>query len=354
MTTWRRSSPVVGLVPRTYRHSPDCGIFRTEVELFRGCVVLHLREPKRPQVGGGRRGAVTTFSRRSRRSLLRLVASSGSPPGWMVTLTYQGEPTWSEAKDDLRRWVQALGRVAARAGCRCAVVWRAEATRAGRPHFHCLVWLEGPPGARLVPRLSRGSLEVGQGEYSRLRRAHAPGRKRPHARWCDMTAAASVLWVRQSQRRGGEVSALLKRSVDVTSLAGARQAVYYAAKYAAKVAPGGRVEGADAARAVQGRHWGKGGNRELLAPQAWARCTVPNLPGRIEGLAQELADGGWPAVSDLVASRLRTIVAFALDGARADLWALLSRWAVPKLSRPPPACHHTRCGGLLVKEALAF
>jgi len=352
--TCRRPVPVVGLVPRTYRHSPDCGIFRTEVSLYRGCVELRLVRPPARQVGGGPRGAVTVFSRRSRRSLLSLIARAGAPPDLMLTLTYAGDVTPAQAKNDLRVWVQSLVRVAHRAGIRVGVVWRLETTRAGRPHFHVLVWVDGSPRARLVPCLSRGTLERGRREYSRLRKRRKTSGRRPSGRWCDWTAAASCLWVERSRLRGGSADELLRRSVDVTFLANGRQAAYYAAKYTAKVAPGARVVPAPGPAPAVGRHWGRGGDRELFAPRVWARCTVPNVPGRIEGLVQELRDDGQHALALLIEDRLARIVAFALDDARDALWRLLGRWAVPKLRHPEKACHHDRCAGTTSLRVWAF
>lgn len=104
----------------------------------------HVRLPGDPDVGGvigGQRGAVSGFSRASRRRLLQFLhmidrERSGLP--LFVTLTYPrawpGDPRrW---KRDLRAWLGRLRREMPPAWC----VWRLEPQRRGAPDYHLLVF----------------------------------------------------------------------------------------------------------------------------------------------------------------------------------------------------------------------
>jgi len=312
-------------------------------------VNLVCHKPPSGQVGGGPRGSVLTFSRRSRRSLMQKVASTADPPRWMVTLTYQGWPTWAEAKADLKVWSQAFARVSSRAGVRVAIVWRAEATKEGRPHFHLLIWESGHARAGRVDCLHRAAADVGRRVFSRVRKPRKAARRLPSRRWSDMLGAATALWVPRSAARGGQVADLERRAVDVREIRNERQAVAYCAKYLSKVGKIPQIaEGGDT-RAVAGRHWGRSGDRSLLAPTRWATMEVPNATDRIEGLVQTLQEAGREVAAGLVADRVARVVLFGLGDVLAGLWEALSLWAVP-LTRPPPRdCGHPRCSaGTLV------
>lgn len=141
--------------------SPERQEFRRQAALL-GLSTVHIRSPQAPgtirlcvggehvrlrgdpDVGGvigGQRGAVSGFSRASRRRLLQFLhmidrERSGLP--LFVTLTYPrewpGDPRrW---KRDLRAWLARLRREMPAAWC----VWRLEPQRRGAPHYHLLVF----------------------------------------------------------------------------------------------------------------------------------------------------------------------------------------------------------------------
>ncbi|GAH31764.1 unnamed protein product, partial [marine sediment metagenome] len=99
------------------------------------------------QVGGGKRGKVTTFSPKSRVRLLEKLARVfvGDCEGALfITLTYEWnmqEPV--RAQRDLRVLCQ---RLAERFGG-LAIIWRAELQKRGAIHYHLLVM-----GATFVPK----------------------------------------------------------------------------------------------------------------------------------------------------------------------------------------------------------
>ena len=88
---------------------------------------------------GGPRSTITTFTRASRRRLMRTVArvrKSALPV--FVTLTYPGE--YSDDPTVWKRDLKVFWQRMARRFPRAAFVWRLEFQRRGAPHFHLLVW----------------------------------------------------------------------------------------------------------------------------------------------------------------------------------------------------------------------
>jgi hypothetical protein len=101
---------------------------------------------KRPRVGGGLRGQVYEFSRKSRRKLLNYMNSLNTEKmrlPYFITLTYPKEyPTdkesWTEHfnRRFRRRFERKYGQV--------PIIWRKEFQKRGAPHFHLLVFLDAP------------------------------------------------------------------------------------------------------------------------------------------------------------------------------------------------------------------
>ena len=100
-----------------------------------------------PAVGGGVRGCITGFSKRSRSRLMQTVASldrRGLEVPLFVTLTYPAQfPTdYTIYKRHLDTFLKRLRRFAPD----CWAIWRLEFQRRGAPHFHLLVF-----GVRFLP-----------------------------------------------------------------------------------------------------------------------------------------------------------------------------------------------------------
>lgn len=95
---------------------------------------------------GGRRQAITTFSKRSRRRLRRwLHAIPRDADCLFVTLTYhETDPSPATAKEHLDKFCKRLER----AYPACSVVWKMEPQERGTVHFHLLVY-----GVQYIPAL---------------------------------------------------------------------------------------------------------------------------------------------------------------------------------------------------------
>lgn len=113
----------------------------------------------RPPTRGDRR-AISGFSDRSRRALLRSVncwdrtrVQAGGVV--FVTLTYpRDHPTARASKQDLERFLQAMGRRWGtrddRGRRRLGVVWKLEPQKRGAPHYHLLAYCPGVDVAALT------------------------------------------------------------------------------------------------------------------------------------------------------------------------------------------------------------
>lgn len=100
--------------------------------------VAHVRSQKVPSTRGIR-GAITEFTKASRRRLMRLVASTkmGMKPVF-VTLTYPGVfPTESK---EWKRHLDNLFKRVRRNFPGAGAVWRLEMQKRGAPHYHLLIW----------------------------------------------------------------------------------------------------------------------------------------------------------------------------------------------------------------------
>lgn len=107
-------------------------------------VAVRYHEPAlRPYKGGGTRGRVTTFSRKSRKRLLEKTARldlrsvAMKNPIVFLTLTYgQKFPEPKQAKAHLRALLKRLGRLSPEA----SGIWRMEFQDRGAPHFHIILF----------------------------------------------------------------------------------------------------------------------------------------------------------------------------------------------------------------------
>jgi hypothetical protein len=127
---------------------------------------------KIPQVGGGKRGRVRTFSHNSRRRLMRKVAElRRDEKPLFITLTYPSEyPTESKVyKEHLRRFGIYLQRRYPRA----AFIWRLEFQKRGAPHYHLLAYNIKASGKKMITLRAWIAQEwyhiVGSGDEKHLR-----------------------------------------------------------------------------------------------------------------------------------------------------------------------------------------
>lgn len=136
----------------------DSGDLRAEATVYAD--MLTVKVVGHEQRGGGRRGAVTTFTDGSRRRMLQKLAMIRQTyqRAFFMTLTYpmawSPEPrVWKRDLDTFvkrvrRRWPRACG------------IWRIEFQERGAPHFHLIIWNIGPGVKRTRRRISRMWYEV--------------------------------------------------------------------------------------------------------------------------------------------------------------------------------------------------
>lgn len=105
-----------------------------------------------PVVGGGVRGKILTFSKESRRRLMRLLNSVNRDEvalPYFVTLTYHN--TWPSSRAGRKKHLDAFQKRMERAYGKFAAVWRLEFQKRGAPHYHLLIFLHPdlvvPPSA---------------------------------------------------------------------------------------------------------------------------------------------------------------------------------------------------------------
>jgi hypothetical protein len=120
-------------------HKPDRAAY---VEAWSGgSLVLAKRVSAggRKQVGGGRRGDITTFSRQSRRRLMQAVAKVRRElVPTFVTLTYPA--VYSSDPTEWKRHLKVFWQRMKRKFPTACFFWRLEFQKRGAPHFHLLVW----------------------------------------------------------------------------------------------------------------------------------------------------------------------------------------------------------------------
>jgi len=210
----------------------------------------------------------------------------------MVTLTYSGDRDLAAARDDLRRWAQQVRRLAARDGVDWCCIWRVEQTRAGRPHFHCLVW----ESSRWRPRADAWrTLESRSAVRAHARRLQARGNPtgpRDGRRWALQVATLTEAWLRYSEPGQNDVAAARLRAVDVRAVRNSRHAISYCAKYVAKVNDGAEPSAVASRAPLQGRHWGVSGHRRLVEPACRLVLARSLTFPEVEHLARRCADVG--------------------------------------------------------------
>lgn len=91
------------------------------------------------QVGGGKRGKISGFSRKSRLRLMRAIAKTRkSELPCFVTLTYPGE--YSEDPKVWKKHLRAFTARLERKFPEISGMWKLEFQKRGAPHYHLLVW----------------------------------------------------------------------------------------------------------------------------------------------------------------------------------------------------------------------
>lgn len=91
----------------------------------------------RSKTGGGRRGAVRTFTPASRKRMLQMVATIVNTKAIFLTLTYGQEyPIFKDTKRDVDVFCKRLKREFPSSG----ILWRVERQKRGAPHIHLLIW----------------------------------------------------------------------------------------------------------------------------------------------------------------------------------------------------------------------
>lgn len=129
----------VGLSTAHISSQPDS---KPRIAAWIGASEIELRPPRYEtarRVGGGKRGHVETFSKHSRRRLLRLLSHirKDADLPLFVTLTYPAQfPTARESKQHLDAFLHRLRRAHPQA----SALWRLESQKRGAPHYHLMVW----------------------------------------------------------------------------------------------------------------------------------------------------------------------------------------------------------------------
>jgi hypothetical protein len=193
-----------------------------------------VHDRKLPHLGGGERGIITTFSRKSRgRLLLRMAQLHDAEKGHFVTLTYPGQfPTDPLVfKRHLKIWVQRLRRKYPTA----RAIWRLEFQKRHAPHYHMLVF-------------------------------GIPDRVTDVREWCALSWYKVV---------GSNDTRHLRAGIRVDRIENRAHAMRYAAKYAAKV-DGQDLEG------DYGRRWGHFGGCNFDALE-----TIPLSAGQFFELQRQ-------------------------------------------------------------------
>jgi hypothetical protein len=164
-----REAPATGLSPAHI--SPQAVIVGGDVTFYCGGGLVEARKTRikvGQARGGGFRGYIKSFSKQSRRRLLRMVAKmdQGAALPIFLTLTYPGEfPTDAAV---WKRHLDNFDKRLARKFPASAAVWKLEFQQRGAPHFHMLIW--GISYSELREFTARAWYEVvGSGDEKHLR-----------------------------------------------------------------------------------------------------------------------------------------------------------------------------------------
>lgn len=130
----------MGGIEEKRKNALSKGHIRPRIIYYEGASLLKTTKGKNnEQVGGGIRGSIAGFSKKSRRRLMYLIGQvrrDAELPNF-VTLTYPDNfPTVGQAKRDLKVFLQRLNRRFPDVG----YIWKLEPQERGAPHYHLLVW----------------------------------------------------------------------------------------------------------------------------------------------------------------------------------------------------------------------
>jgi hypothetical protein len=108
------------------------------IEIQGSLVKVHGSPPGQKNEEQPRRGNVTSFSQKSRKRLLEIIARLNDvKQALFVTLTYgQKFPSEAAANKDLKAFIRKLRFIWPRIG----VIWRRELQQRGAPHFHLIIF----------------------------------------------------------------------------------------------------------------------------------------------------------------------------------------------------------------------
>ena len=133
--TEKGGTGAVGL--STAHKRTKCG----KIDCYLGGGLIKVQKPidNIEQVGGGQRGGIATFSKNSRRRLMRTIAQVEKIElPIFVTLTYPGEFPGNpkEWKRHLKNFVKRLNyKFSGSSG-----IWKLEPQKRGAPHYHLMIW----------------------------------------------------------------------------------------------------------------------------------------------------------------------------------------------------------------------
>lgn len=120
--------------------------FEGSVEIWAGGTLVKAKRPPRHPLrvgadrkGGGLRGAISGFSKGSRRRLmLTLGKIKQAILPTFVTLTYPAD--WPSSPREWKRHLDVFQKRLRRRFPQCSGIWKLEPQRRGAPHFHLLIW----------------------------------------------------------------------------------------------------------------------------------------------------------------------------------------------------------------------
>lgn len=142
--------------------------FQGEAHFYMGgsLAIARRLDRSKPVGGGGKRSAITTFSKASRTRLMRLLATlEREALPIFITLTYPAE--YPVSSQIYKRHLDSFAKRLTRLEPSAAFVWRLEFQKRGAPHYHLLVW--NVSYLKLLAWVSRAWFEVvGSGDEKHL------------------------------------------------------------------------------------------------------------------------------------------------------------------------------------------
>ena len=190
------------------------------IEIQGSLVKVH-GSPPNPSEKMSKRGNVTSFSKKSRKRLLEIIARLDDvKQALFITLTYgQKFPTEAVANKNIKAFIRKLRAIWPRIG----IIWRRELQQRGAPHFHMIVF-----NVKYIPK-----------------------------NWIAMTWAETIAYEHLDFSQGEPLPPFTR----IEAIDNKKKAMLYVSKYVAKVADAG-----DGLNDVPyqntestGRHWGMTG-----------------------------------------------------------------------------------------------